>query len=135
MRCPRRLKAATLATLALLWLCPGGNAATPDECPAVDVPATSAPGAPALRAYIDPVTGKLREPTADELRELAEARLKSRAARAPRVFEVVTHPDGMKSVDLGEAFLFDVRIENLPDGSMKTTCVPHATPAAAGTEK
>ena len=41
----------------------------------------------------------------------------------------------MKSVDLGEAFLFDVRIETLPDGSTKTTCVPHATPAAAAAPK
>ena len=37
----------------------------------------------------------------------------------------------MKTVDLGDAFLFDVRIETLPDGSTKTTCVPHATPPAA----
>jgi hypothetical protein len=130
MMCVQRRKAPALATLALLGLTSAASAAGPEECPAIDVPAPVAT-APRVRAFVDPVTGRLREPTADELRALAEARLKSRAAQPPPVFEVVTHPDGMKTVDLGEAFLFDVRIETLPDGSTKTTCVPHATPAAA----
>jgi hypothetical protein len=131
-----RTKAAALATLALLWLSAGGNAAQPRECPAIDVPvpAAAASGRPAFRAFVDPATGKLREPTADELRQLAEERLRSRATSEPRVFEIVTHPDGMKSVDLGDAFLFDVRVEKLPDGSTKTVCAPHARPAA-GTQK
>ncbi len=123
-----------MATLALLGLAAAAGAAGPEECPAIDVPAPIRT-APRVRAFVDPATGKLREPTADELREIAEARLKSRAAQAPPVFEVVTHPDGMKTVDLGDAFLMDVRIETLPDGSVKTTCVPHATPASAGPEK
>ena len=71
---------------------------------------------------------------AEELRQLAEERLNSRAA-TPRVFEIVTHPDGMKSVDLGDAFLFDIRVETLPDGSTRTVCVPHASRSAAGTQK
>ncbi len=124
----------TLAALALLGLSAAAGAAGPEECPAIDVPAPVRT-APRVRAFVDPATGKLREPTADELRALAEARLKSRAAQAPRVFEVVTHPDGMVTVDLGDAFLMDVRIEKLPDGSVKTICVPHATPASAGSEK
>lgn len=135
MRFARRTKAAALATLALFSLSARGNAAPPEECPAIDIPAPIASGRPALRAFIDPATGRLREPTAEELRQLAEERLRSRAPSEPRVFEIVTHPDGMRSVDLGDAFLFDVRVENLPDGSTKTVCVPHATRPVAGTQK
>jgi hypothetical protein len=118
---------AALAALALLPLSALASEPAP-PCPAID---PAAPAASRVRAFVDPATGKLREPTADELRAIAEARLQARAAKAPTVFEVVSYPDGMKSVDLGEAFLFDVRIETLPDGSTKTTCVPHATPPAA----
>jgi hypothetical protein len=93
------------------------------SCPAVDAPA---PAAPRVRAFVDPVTGALREPTADELRRLAEERRAAREAAPPRVFVIVEHPDGMKSVDLGDAFLFDVKLETLPDGSPKITCVPRS---------
>ena len=124
----RRGRTPALAALALLGLSAAAGAAGPEDCPAIDVPA---PAGARVRAFIDPATGKLREPTPDELRALAEARLKARAAQPPPVFEVVTYPDGMKVVDLGEAFLFDLRVEMLPDGSTKTTCVPHTTPRAA----
>ena len=130
----RGRKTPALAALALLGLCAAAGAAGPEVCPAIDVPAPLRT-APRVRAFVDPATGKLREPTADELRALAEARLKARAAQPPPVFEVITYPDGMKVVDLGEAFLFDVRIETLPDGSTKTTCVPHATPPAPAAQK
>jgi hypothetical protein len=55
---------------------------------------------------------------------LAEERLAARAAAPPRVFVVVEHPDGMKSVDLGDAFLFDVKIEAAEDGASRIVCVP-----------
>ena len=126
-----RGRTPALAALALHGLTAAAGAAGPGECPAIDVPAAVRPVA-RVRAFIDPATGKLREPTPDELRALAEARLKARAAQPPPVFEVITYPDGMKLVDLGDAFLFDVRLETQPDGSTKTTCVPHAAPPAAG---
>lgn len=90
-------------------------------CPAIDAPA---PPLPRVRAFVDPATGQLREPTADELRRLAEERLAARAAAAPQVFVVVEHPDGMKSVDLGDAFLFDVKVEAGEDGASRIVCVP-----------
>jgi hypothetical protein len=123
------------AALALAALSPSPLAAAgpaPESCPAID---PTAAAAPRLRVFIDPATGRLREPTAEELRQLAEERLRSRAPSEPRVFEIVTHPDGMRSVDLGDAFLFDVRVEMLPDGSTKTVCVPHATRPVAGTHR
>jgi hypothetical protein len=87
-------------------------------------PAASAPARPRVRAFVDPATGRLREPTADELRRLAEERLAVRPAAPPRVFVIVEHPDGMKSVDLGDAFLFDVRVETREDGTAGIVCVP-----------
>lgn len=104
----------------------------PPECPAIDVPA---PASFRVRAFVDPLTGRLREPTADELRRLAEERLAARSAAAPRVFVIVEHPDGMKSVELGDAFLFDVKLETLADGSPKITCVPRSAPSPANPAK
>jgi hypothetical protein len=130
----RRCPTAALAALVLLPLAVLANEPPPRSCPAIDIPAP-VPAAPRVRAFVDPATGKLREPTVDELRELAEERLRSRAAAAPRVFEIVTHPDGMRSVDLGDAVLFDVRVETLPDGSTRTVCVPHATRPVARAQK
>ena len=118
------------AILALLPLALLVNEPSSPSCPAIDVPAPVQ--TPRLRAFLDPVTGKLREPTADELRHIAEERLKARAA-APREFQIVTHANGMQSVHLGDAFLFNVRMETLPDGSKKIECVPPA--AGPGVEK
>ncbi len=88
-------------------------------CPPVDVPALAPPG---VRAFIDPATGKHRAPTVQELRQIAEARLQARRAKLATLV-VETHPGGMKSVDLGDAFLMDVVI---PDGAARMRCVPAA---------
>ena len=114
--------------MAWLVLAPAlGAAPESPVCPAIDAPAPVSAG---VRAFVDPTTGKLREPTADELRRIAEERLARRAA-APRTFEVVTHPDGMKTVDLGDAFLFDVRATTDPDGTLRLVCVPRSPAAPA----
>lgn len=118
---PLRIAVAALLGASALRAASPQEAAPP--CPAIDPPA---PAAPRVRAFVDPVTGQLREPTADELRRIAEERRAAREAAPPRVFVIVEHPDGMKSVDLGDAFLFDVRLETLPDGSPKITCVPRS---------
>ncbi len=113
-----------MAALLLFPLAARAGDEHPEICPAIDRPAPAV-GA-RVRAFVDPATGRLREPTADELRALAEKRLQSRRAAAPPVFEVVTHPDGMQSVALGDAFLFDVRMEAAPDGTTRLVCVPRA---------
>jgi len=130
----RRWPIAALAAFALLPFAVLANEPPPRTCPAIDIPAAIS-SAHRIRVFVDPATGRLREPTAEQLRELAEERLRSRAAETPHVFEIVTHPDGMKSVDLGDAFLFDVRVETLPDGSTRTVCVPHASRSAAGKQE
>jgi hypothetical protein len=111
-----------LALLILLPCAASAQEKRAGDCPAIDVPAPVS----RLRVFVDPATGKLREPTAEELRELAENRLRERRIAAPRVFEVITYSDGMKGVDLGEAFLFDLRLSTLPDGTTKLECVPSA---------
>jgi hypothetical protein len=114
------------ALLAASPAAPAPPNASP-SCPAIDAPA---PARPRVRAFVDPATGRLREATADELRRLAEERLAARAEAPPRVFVVVEHPDGMKSVDLGDAFLFDVRVETREDGTSGIVCVPPSGLAA-----
>lgn len=129
-----RLTGALAAAVLLSPHAMRGAEPAPRVCPAIDTP-VSIPSAPRMRAFVDPATGKLREPTADELRQLAEERLKARAAASPREFVIVTHPNGMQTVELGDAFLFDVRMEKHPDGTATIECVPPAGHPGAAVEK
>ncbi len=76
-----------------------------------------------MRAFVDPLTGQLREPTPEEARALSEA-VRKAAAPEPVDFEPVRHPDGMVSVDLKGAFMSHVVIYRNPDGSFSTRCIP-----------
>jgi hypothetical protein len=134
-----RAAALFLAASAAAAAAPApGNPPAPEKppqvCPAIDPPAVPAYAA-RLHVFVDPATGRVREPTADELRAYAERRRAARAAARPPVFEVVTYPDGMVAVDLGDAFLFDVRISRQPDGSRRLECVPHSAAPAPAPEK
>jgi hypothetical protein len=124
-----RASAIALAVAALLSTSLPAEESSAESCPAIDNPSIgnrqSSIGNHQFRAFIDPATGKLRPPTAEELRRLAEERRRSRTETAP-IFEIVVHPDGTKSVDLQDAFLFDLVVERLPDGSMRFQCVPRA---------
>lgn len=78
-------------------------------------------GTAGMRAFRDPETGRLREPTAEEARKL------SRMARAfvrQQELEAVAHPNGMTSVDLKDAFLLDIVARRNPDGSISLDCAP-----------
>jgi len=127
---PMRAAAFLFAAAAAAVAAP----APPEVCPAIDPPAV--PAYPArLHVFVDPATGRLREPTADELRAYAERRRAARAGAPPPVFEVVTYPDGMVAVDLGDAFLFDVRIARQPDGTHRLECVPRSAAPAPAPER
>lgn len=93
--------------------------------PAADTacPADDAVGRAGLRAFIDPQTGQLRQPTPEEAAQLAAA---DHAARLQALseLEVVVHPDGMKSVDLKDAFMIDLVARRNPDGSLSIGCLP-----------
>ena len=123
--------AVWLAVLPALLLADDG----PVVCPAIDHPApiSTSASAPGIRASIDPATGALRPPTADE-RMAASARKRAARAESIRNLEVVVHPNGMKTVDLGDAFLFDVVVETAPDGTIGYRCVPHSAQAPASKE-
>src|SRR6476620_5768309 len=60
------------------------------ECPA-------GAGGAGFRAFIDPVTGELREPTPEEARAFGDG-ARADAARSTEALEVLVHPDGMVSV-------------------------------------
>jgi len=111
--------AASLAALPALLLADGTAV-----CPAIDHPAP-VQSAPGMRASIDPATGAVRPPTAEE-RIAASARKRAARAEAVRSLQVVVHPNGMKTVDLGDAFLFDVVVETAPDGTIGYRCVPRS---------
>jgi hypothetical protein len=98
------------------------------DCPAIDPPA--APAAAGLRAFRDPVTGRLRLPTEEEKARLREAR--GLAPKESVTFKTTVRPDGTTSVELGDAFLFDVVATRDADGATRVRCVPRggASPAA-----
>ncbi len=100
------------------WLAAAG--AAPESCPAIDPPPRPAWN---LRVFLDPSTGKRRAPTAEELRALAEERLRRRA-ESPRVYDVVVYPDGTRYVNLQGAFGFDVIAEKKPGSPAQLRCVP-----------
>lgn len=115
---PILLAVASLSSPALAGGLP------PEVCPAIDNPAPS--GFRALRAFRDPVTGRLRPPTAEERQRLApQGEAREKAARVP---VIVTHANGTKSVELGGEFLMKAVVEKLPDGSTHVHC---DAPAAA----
>jgi len=117
---------------SLAGLAVAQTAGEPASCPAID-PAARTLSRPAagLRAFRDPVTGKLRQPTSEEAAALARAEAEA-APERDLVFEVVVHPDGMKSVDLHGAFDVAAVATRNPDGSVTIRCVP-ARAAAANT--
>jgi hypothetical protein len=70
----------------------------------------------------DPLTGKMRAPTPDELRDL-RARAPASTALAPRVPGTVSRRDGSRGVRLGEdSMVYDV-VTRGPDGKLTHACV------------
>jgi hypothetical protein len=125
---PAFAQAFRVALLALLVFAPLGlSAQDPRDCPAVDLPAPR----PALRAFVDPATGRLRSPTPEESRRLAEAGRAALAARRGRAYRVVLHPNGVKTVELDDAFDMSVIAIRQPDGSIQFRCVPGTAAAQA----
>jgi hypothetical protein len=108
----------------------GSASVTTTARPAADTacPADDGVGRAGLRAFIDPQTGQLREPTPEEAAQLAAAVRASRL-QALSELEIVVHPDGMKTVDLKDAFLIALVARRNADGSLSIGCLP---PGASG---
>ena len=103
------------------------SAAKPEAAkPPAETPAETA-GQAGMKAYIDPATGKLREPTAEDAAAAAAAAAKSRQAQAARPEPVVIqHASGMVSAELGEEYMEDVVVRKNADGTLAFQCVPRS---------
>jgi hypothetical protein len=77
----------------------------------------------------DPQTGKLRAPTADELKEL-RAQAPSAALAAPRQPATVSRGDGSRGVRLGEGNMVYEVVTRGADGKLTRECVEGGTAAA-----
>jgi hypothetical protein len=99
---------------------PAANAPAAAMCPADD---SAAPAG--LRAFIDPQTGQLREPTPEEAQALARA-AHEQFARELESLEAVVHPDGMISLDLKGLFMQDLVVTRGVDGRLSMQCVPNS---------
>ena len=104
---------------------PAAPPGDPDACPADDLYAR-----PGLRAFIDPQTGQLREPTPGEAQAFS---LGAREAfeQAVKDLQVVVHPDGTVSVDLKDLFMQDIVVVKGPGGALFVRCVPESERAVA----
>ena len=83
-----------------------------------------------LRVMRDKATGKLRAPTADELKAMEDAEQAARNARGlPQTAKtapvVRTHPNGMRSAVLGKDQLISLQAERGRDGKL---VVKHSDP-------
>jgi hypothetical protein len=92
--------------------------------PAATAPAEAA-GQAGMKAFIDPATGQLREPTPEEA---AAASPTTKFARAGVTAEpkAVVYPNGMMSVELGEEYMNDVVVKKNADGTLSMACVPRS---------
>jgi hypothetical protein len=96
----------------------------PDACPPIDTPSEVAPASPSeagIRVFIDPATGRIRQPTLAERRRIA-ASSKAARDRSGRTYEVRTRPDGARIVKLDETFLMSVVATMNPDGTVSYAC-------------
>ena len=86
---------------------------------------TASSSAPAVRAFIDPVTGELRAPTAQERAALAAQRaatLPEAAAKQRLAAEEVQLPNGVTEIRLGERAMHQERVCIQPDGKVTADC-------------
>jgi hypothetical protein len=71
----------------------------------------------------DPLTGQLRAPTADELKELRARTPATAGLVAPRTPATITRGDGSRGLRLGEkGMVYDV-VTRGPDGKLTHECV------------
>lgn len=73
------------------------------------------------KVAVDPATGKLRQPTAEESRKLAEA-MKKYVNHSTEGLTVKTHANGMKSVDLQGRFHNAAVGKRNAAGTVSTNC-------------
>ncbi len=86
--------------------------------------ATSASFQQGLRAWIDPVTGELREPTDEELQSIAKRRLlDSLLNRSHEGLEFEVKPNGARIVHLKGRFMHVLVATRDEHGTIRTECI------------
>lgn len=118
---------AALGTVALL-----AGAASAVAAPGAKAPAE----ATGMQVFIDPASGKIRQPTPAEVKALVDA-FRAQVGRSAQGVQVTEHADGSMSARLGvEALNVWIATVN-PDGSVSQACIEggHAAPAAPALEE
>jgi hypothetical protein len=90
---------------------------------ATQLPPHQTRGVQGATAFIDPATGQLREPTADELAELVNSQLGT-GASTPTQAEPIVAPSGITGLKLGDDQMTYTVATRAPDG---TVSIEHAT--------
>lgn len=93
-------------------------------------PADDRVGRAGLRAFIDPQTGQLRDPTPEEIEALSRS-AREEFARAVESLEPVVLPDGTIALDLKGLFMHTMVAVRNPDGSLSILCLPDSEMAVA----
>lgn len=118
--------AAVLAAAALLTagLATAGAAAEP----ASETAAVRSVPVAGMQVAIDPATGRLRQPTAAESRQLLEG-LRQMLKASPRAQTAQEHADGSLSMVLGDEYLSVYLAKVGADGRLAQACVDSADAA------
>jgi hypothetical protein len=109
-------------------------------CCALAVPLAAGAAEPdqdAMTVVRDPQTGKLRAPTADEVRALRASTLKPNAQPvlpAPKP-TATTRPDGTRAINLGERAMVFAVMTRGADGKLAGHCVRGEDAAAKAVEQ
>lgn len=96
----------------------GTTDTTTDTRSAASLPSTSP--APGLRAFVDPESGGLHEPSAEEMRNAAAS---TTPLRKGANVQIVEHSNGMKSMVLDETFMATSVARIGDDGKLVTECL------------
>jgi hypothetical protein len=83
-----------------------------------------------LRVYVDPATGKIKQPTPAEVRALDQA-IASLPSRELKSFQATQYSDGTVSIALNGAFMNYALVRINADGSVSQACVDDAAAADA----
>lgn len=83
-----------------------------------------------VQVHVDPATGQVRQPSAAEVKALADA-VRALFGRSAQGVQVTEHADGSLSAKMGPESL-NVWVATIgPDGSLRQTCVEGANAAGA----
>lgn len=85
--------------------------------------AKAAAGQEGMVVVRDPLTGKMRAPTTEELKELRARAPATTGLAAPRTPTAVSRRDGSRGVRLGEKNMVYEVVTRGPDGKLTSECV------------